>query len=143
MNECFFSGRLTNDPQIKKSKAGKSYCSFSIGVRKTYRKKGDDPGRNGYDFINLIAFGGVADYLSAHGKKGDPVTVKAVANQSIQEVGGKKIYGNSLVATIVEIHFSADRNGNSSEAADSSQVFDGTNFDDVDTSDISPDDLPF
>lgn len=140
MNECFFSGRLTSTPEVKKSKAGNSYCKFSIGVRKTYRKKGDDPGKNGYDFINLTAFGGVADYLGNHGKKGDSVTIKATANQSVQEVGGKKVYGNNLIATVVEIHYSADHAENSAENV---QTYDGVNFDDIDTSDITPDMLPF
>lgn len=136
MNECFFTGKLSNDVLLKTSKAGTRYCRFSICVRKNFRAKGDAPGKTGYEFINLSAFGGVCDYLTKHGKKGDSIAVKATARQSIIEANGKKLYSNDLVATMAEINFSVDHNHSSAANEEPVSVAD---FDDIDTSDITPD----
>lgn len=140
MNIGIYTGKLSNTPEVKTAKSGTKYCNFSISQRKAYRSKNDEPGKTQYEFINFVAFGGVADYLGKHGHKGDFVNVNATASQNVMEINGKKYYSTKLTATLVEIIFSADHADN---APNATQEYDGVNFDDVDTSDIDPDALPF
>lgn len=71
INRCTLSGRLTKDPEIKKTQTGLSVCSFSIAVNR-YAKQGEPQQA---DFINCIAWRGTADYLGQYGKKGQQITI--------------------------------------------------------------------
>lgn len=50
MNYVSLMGRLTKDPELKKTSSGKSYCRFSVAVKREFSKDG------GADFINCIAW---------------------------------------------------------------------------------------
>ena len=49
MNKVFLSGRLTADPELRKTPQDISTCSFSLAVRKEMKVKEGEPNA---DFIN-------------------------------------------------------------------------------------------
>lgn len=53
MNHCIFTGRLTKDPVLTKTKGEKqvSVVNFSLAVPREFVKEGDSEA----DFINIVA----------------------------------------------------------------------------------------
>ena len=49
MNSCNFVGRLTKDPELKKTQNGISVCTFTIAVQRDIK---DRNGNYQADFIN-------------------------------------------------------------------------------------------
>lgn len=65
MNRVTISGNLTKDIELRKTKTGKSYCSFALGVNE----------RDSTTFVNCKAWEHQADFLDSYAKKGDKVLV--------------------------------------------------------------------
>lgn len=73
MNRVVLAGRLTADPEIRKSQNGNSVCRFSLAVTRKFKNQ------EGYyeaDFINCVAFKGTADTINAYVSKGDMLIVE-------------------------------------------------------------------
>lgn len=71
MNSVNLEGRLTKDPELKKTKENDSWLAFTIAVPRRYKREGQPDA----DFISCTAFRQSADYLSKYAKKGDTVGV--------------------------------------------------------------------
>jgi single-strand DNA-binding protein len=69
MNKVIMIGRLTKDPEVKKTSSGKSVASFSLAVSDRYN-------RDKTDFINCVAWEKTADYLGNYVKKGNLIAVE-------------------------------------------------------------------
>lgn len=83
MNYVGLMGRLTKDPELKQTSQGKSYCRFSLAVRKEYVK-------DGVDFINCVAWEKTADLIANYFKKGNRILVQGRIDTRIYEVNGEK-----------------------------------------------------
>lgn len=70
INRVVLIGRLTRDPEIRTTTAGKSVCEFSIAVDKRI-KQGD----NATDFFKVKAWGNQADYVANYLSKGRLVAI--------------------------------------------------------------------
>lgn len=68
MNTCNFTGRLTRDPELRRTSLGKAVTHFSIAVR-TLKK--DDTGAVQPIFIECIAFEKKAELIAEGFKKGN------------------------------------------------------------------------
>ena len=136
MNEVLLFGKLTKDPELRKSKNGKSYMWGSIAVKKKFKSK-DDPTRNTLDFISFTAFGGVAESIANHAKKGTYMTMKGNITTSKKTKGSLEYYSTDFIPEMVEIVFGT---GESEEKPAEVSLPD---FDDVDISEIKPEDIPF
>jgi single-strand DNA-binding protein len=68
MNIVSITGRLTNDPELRRTQSGTACCSFTLAVR---RPKVKDT----TDFHNFVVWQQGAEYLSQYGHKGDLVAV--------------------------------------------------------------------
>lgn len=63
MNEVCLIGRMTREPEMRRTQAGKAVCNFTVAVdRTTDREK--------CDFINCIAWGTLAELIQKHCFKG-------------------------------------------------------------------------
>ena len=68
MNSCNELGRLTADPELRRTDEGVAVCTFTLAVRR--------PGaKDTSDFIDFVAWRQGAEYLSQYGHKGDTVAV--------------------------------------------------------------------
>lgn len=70
MNKVILSGNLCRDIELKQTQTGKSVTTNSIAVRRDYKNK---EGTYDSDFIDLVAWGAQAEYLSRYAHKGDRV----------------------------------------------------------------------
>lgn len=68
MNSVTMIGRLTNDPELRRTQTGTACCSFSLAVK---RPKVKDT----TDFHNFVVWQQGAEYLNQYGHKGDLVGV--------------------------------------------------------------------
>ena len=68
MNKVFLKGRLTADPEIRKTTNDISVCNFSIAVNRRFD-------REKTDFINCEAWRQTAEFISKYFTKGKEIAV--------------------------------------------------------------------
>ena len=96
MNKVIMIGRLTKDPEIKKTSSGKSVASFSLAVSDRYN-------RDKTDFINCVAWEKTADYLGNYVKKGNLIAVEGrISTRNYDGSDGKKVYITEVVCDSVQ-----------------------------------------
>lgn len=71
MQNLEFKGKLGKDPELKESKAGKPYCTFSVYISK--KDKRTDEWET--TWFNCITFGENAEYVAGAFKKKDEIHV--------------------------------------------------------------------
>lgn len=71
-NQSILIGNLTADPKPGEAKSGKKYCRFRLAVNRRHLS-GD--GQRITDYIDCVAWGDSADFLSANFRQGSPVMV--------------------------------------------------------------------
>lgn len=76
LNSVNLIGRLTADPELRKTQTGVSAISFTIAVDRDFGKKED----RRTDFISCQAWRNNAEYLDRYARRGDTVAV----NGSVQ-----------------------------------------------------------
>jgi single-strand DNA-binding protein len=64
MNNINLIGRLTRDPEMKKTDEGKSICTFTLAVDDTFSKE------DRADFIRVAVFGNQGDNCEKYLRKG-------------------------------------------------------------------------
>ena len=67
MNIITIMGRLTKDPEVRMTQSQKSVASFTMAVDRDYVQAGED---RETDFIDVVAFGKTADFVSRYFTKG-------------------------------------------------------------------------
>lgn len=68
MNQCQLMGRLTRDPELKRTPQGTAVTSFSLAVDRRFA-------RDKADFIDLVAWRQTAEFIEKHFRKGQRVVV--------------------------------------------------------------------
>ena len=72
LNKIFLMGRLTRDPELRKTPAGVAVCSFSIAVDRDYKRDGEKE----TDFIDIVAWRSTAEFVSKYFTKGRMAVVE-------------------------------------------------------------------
>ncbi len=83
MNFVVLAGRLTSDPELKYTQAGKAFAKFSIAIARTYN-------RDEVDFINCTAWGKTAEIAGEYLRKGSMIGVQGSLRVSQYEQDGQK-----------------------------------------------------
>ena len=132
MNKVFLIGNLTRDPETNSVSTGVSVCRFAIAVTRRYA--GADGNRE-TDFINIVAWRGLADNCAKYLKKGNKVAVcGTLQTRSYENKEGVKVNVFEIVADEVEFLTTKAQSG----------VEAGTKDDQVaELQPIQDDDLPF
>lgn len=100
MNKCIFIGNLTKDPESQKTQSGVNVCRFSIAVNRTYTNSN---GEREVDFINIVAWRGLADNCAKYLKKGSKVCVVGqLQTRTWEDSEGKKKMAVDIMAEDVE-----------------------------------------
>ena len=108
MNNCQFVGRLTADPELRRTQEGTAVCSYSLAVKRPMAK-------DVTDFLDFVTWRQGAEYLTQYGHKGDIVAVSgALQARDWTDKNGNKRRTFEIVTTNVEL-LSSKRN--SQEAA--------------------------
>lgn len=77
LNSVCLVGRLTKDPELRKTRSNKSCCSFTLACDRDHlsQEQRNDPSIQSADFISVVSWGQSADYLCKYGKKGNLLSV--------------------------------------------------------------------
>ena len=68
LNHIVLMGRLTRDPEMRRTGSGISVVSFSIAVDRDFADK--QSGKKETDFIDIVAWRSTADFVSKYFTKG-------------------------------------------------------------------------
>ena len=101
MNSVQVLGNLTRDPQIRATKTGRAVASFSIAVNRSYTTPQGEA-RELTDFINVVAWGGLAESVGNQLKKGTRVFVEGrYSTRSYETQDGSRRYVTEVIANMI------------------------------------------
>ena len=101
LNKIFIMGRLTRDPELRRTQNGTSVCSFTVAVDRDYQPR--DGGEKLTDFIDVVAWRQTGEFVSKYFSKGRMIVVagslqsrkwqdKAGQNRTSWEVIADNVY---------------------------------------------------
>ena len=72
LNKIFIMGRLTRDPELRRTQSGTAVTSFSLAVDRDYKSQS---GEKETDFIDVVAWRSTAEFVSKYFTKGSMIVV--------------------------------------------------------------------
>lgn len=144
MNRVCLIGRITRDPELRKTNTGTSVISFILAVNRRFAKEGEQQA----DFINCQAWRQSADFMANYVKQGALLGVEGrIQTRNYKDRSDRTVYVTEVVCDSVQIlaqkraeeapNTYGQVNYNQSEYTDVESEYGG------DMVDISSDDLPF
>lgn len=98
MNSIILIGRLTKDPELRYTQAGKAVCSFTLAVDRPYSGENKEA-----DFINIVVWNKVGENCAQYLSKGRKVAVQGrLQIRNYEDDKGYKKYITEVVANSVE-----------------------------------------
>ncbi len=73
LNHITIMGRLTRDPELRRTGSGTAVASFSVAVDRDFGK--NENGEKETDFIDCVAWRNTAEFISKYASKGRMVVV--------------------------------------------------------------------
>lgn len=73
MNQVVLMGRLTRDPELRRTQSGTAVASFTLAVDRGFASK--DGGERQTDFIDIVAWRNTAEFVSKYFVKGQMAAV--------------------------------------------------------------------
>ena len=89
-------GSLTRDPELRFSAAGRASCTFAVAVNRRYQQNGE--WQEEVSFLDVIAWGELAENVAASLTKGNRVIVSGRLEQRTWEKDGEKRSKVQIVA---------------------------------------------
>ena len=74
LNKIFLMGRLTRDPELRRTQTGTPVASFSLAVDRDFKDKAT--GERSTDFIDVVAWRQTAEFFSRYFTKGRMAVVE-------------------------------------------------------------------
>ena len=100
MNKVILIGRLTKDPELKKTNSGLSYVQFNLAVNRNYTNKS---GEKQADFINCVAWRTQADNLVKYIRKGGLIGIEGeIQTRTYDDKNGIKKYITEVLCNSIE-----------------------------------------
>lgn len=111
LNRVALVGRLTRDPELRRTGSGKAVTSFNLAVERNF--KSDDQEA---DFINCVCWGKIAENTERYCSKGSMVSIDGrIQTRNYDNSQGQKVYVTEVIADSVQ--FISTRNNNTATAA--------------------------
>ena len=129
VNKAIIVGRLTRDPELKRTPSGISVTSFTVAVSRSFVKQGQE---RETDFINVVAWRKTAEFVCRYFRKGTMIAVNgSIQTRKYQDRDGNNRTAFEIVAD--NVHFCENKSAPEVTAPKTPLV----DFDSV------PGDLPF
>ena len=108
MNEVFVSGRLTNDPKIMATQAGKAVVTCNVAVNRRTFDQNAQEWKDDTVFVPVVVWGEQANRLKDKLFKGTPVFVQGrLTSAEYQNKEGQKVRYLQITASRVQVLESA------------------------------------
>lgn len=112
LNRVALVGRLTRDPELRRTSNGKAVTSFNLAVKRNF--KSDDQEA---DFINCVCWGKIAENTERYCSKGSMVSVDGrIQTRNYDNNQGQKVYVTEVIADSVQF-INTKRDSNTATAA--------------------------
>lgn len=73
LNKIVLMGRLTRDPELRRTNSGTAVTSFTLAVDRDFKPQ---DGQKGTDFIDIVAWRNTAEFVSKYFSKGRMAVVE-------------------------------------------------------------------
>ena len=113
-NQVVLMGNLTRDPELRSTSNGQSVTSFSLALNRSY-KDSEGNWQEATDYVDVTAWGGLAERVNQYLSKGRPVLVVGRLQNRTWEQEGQKRSKVEVVAS--DVTFLGSRDGGSSDSA--------------------------
>ena len=121
LNRIVLMGRLTRDPELRRTQSGTAVVSFSVACDRDYAAQGAEKET---DFIDVVAWRNTADFVSKYFSKGRMAVVSGrLQIRSWEDKDGNKRKTAEIVAESVYFGDSKRDGQNASAAAPASSEF--------------------
>lgn len=150
INKVILIGRLTKDPELRKTQTGISNCSFSLCCERNYKKDG----AQSEDFPIVVAWNKTADNITKYCTKGSLIAVEGrLQTRNFKDKNNRNVFVTEVVAESVQFlktskdaqtsnGYPSNGHQNTQDTTDNPYVRAG--IEDYDDSlEIDSDDLPF
>lgn len=152
INKVILVGRLTKDPELRKTANNTSVLSFTVACNRRFGNN-QNGNQQSADFINCVAWNQSADFLSRYANKGSLVGIEGRISTRNYEKDGRTVYVTEVTCENVQLLSSRNEARSENASAPSTYVpntnlnVEDNNADDefanTPSLDISSDDLPF
>ena len=120
LNKIIIMGRLTADPELRRTGTGIAVTSFTLAVDRDFSSK--DGGEKETDFIDCVAWRNTGEFVANHFTKGRMAVVagRLQIRNYIDKEGNKR-----RVAEVIadNVYFGDSKNSNTSQSATPMQDF--------------------
>ena len=142
LNEVLLMGRLTREPDIRKTSNYVSVCSFSIACERDIASKQTNERET--DYFDIVAWRSTADFVGKYFAKGRMIIVKGrLQKRNYEDKDGNK---RSVIEVIADsVYFGESKKNAESSTAASSESAPKASAENQDLEPIESDDddLPF
>ena len=113
LNRIILMGRLTRDPELRRTGSGTAVTSFSLAVDRDFKSQS---GEKETDFIDIVAWRSTAEFVSKYFTKGRMAVVEGrlQIRDWTDRDGGKR---RSAEVVVDNIYFGESRRRDSSEGS--------------------------
>ena len=112
LNVAALLGRLTADPELRKTPNGIFITTFTIAVNRSYVKQG---GERQADFIDIVAWRNTAEFITKYFKKGQMIAIQgSIQTRSYEDKQGNK---RKAVEIVADNAYFADSKGSSGSSS--------------------------
>ena len=137
LNKIFIMGRLTRDPELRRTNSGTAVTSFTLAVDRDFKNA---DGTKETDFIDVVAWRGVAEHLAKYLTKGRIAVVEGrLQMRDWTDKDGNKRRNAEVIAD--NVYFGNSRSDNASgdhQAAKAPVNVDAEDFAEVEDDDDLP-----
>lgn len=109
LNHIVLMGRLTRDPELRRTQSGIAVASFTLAVERDYKAEG---GEKGVDFVDCTAWRNTAEFAQKYFAKGQMAAVsgRLQSRDWTDKEGGKR---RSWEVLVESLYFAGSRSADS------------------------------
>lgn len=101
INRVLLVGRITRDPELRKTSTGISTVSFTLACNRRFT---NNQGGQDADFINCVAWRGTAEFMANYVKKGNQLGVEGrIQTRDYKDQTDRKVYVTEVVCESVQL----------------------------------------
>lgn len=100
MNKAILVGRVTKDPELRKTSSNQSVVNFTVAINRTFTNAN---GEREADFINCVVWGKQAENMATYVAKGSLIGVDGrIQTRNYEDANGNRVYVTEVVADNVQ-----------------------------------------
>lgn len=140
LNVVALMGRLTRDPEMRKTPQGVSVATFTVAVDRSFVKQGED---RQADFIDIVCWRNTAEFVCKYFQKGSMIALNgSIQTRTYQDKNGNNRKTFEIVAD--NVHFAGEKKDGGTQGGGSPHYEEKENKnDDFAVIDEGEEDLPF